>query len=104
MEAPIKLSIPQIVSMVKADPSVDVDKKTELLHYIATPMFEEKLKSGVIGGGLAYLLGNFMKLGTTSKLLLMAAGYGIARLIDKIMVADDKYMEYNPKTKTYRIK
>lgn len=100
----VAIDLSKLESAVRLDPSVPQDKKTALLEYIATPSFVDKLKAGALGGGVAYLLGNFLKLKTGTILLLAAAGYGVAKLIEKLMKDDTRYMEYDQQTKMYKFK
>ena len=93
-----------ILRSVSIDPHLSSNERQLLLNQIAQgDSFWQKHLGGAVGAGISLAISRYLKLSTTSQVLVTLAGFGLGKyLLDK---SDDstKFMEYNKQLKGYKL-
>ena len=98
-----EFDLAQIRSLVQTDPSLDKKQRDKVTTSLDDPAFVQRLKSGVVGGALAFLLAKYMKLKPTTQLLLSLAGFGVGKIIYDYRHDQNRSSRYNEKLRMYEI-
>jgi uncharacterized membrane protein YeaQ/YmgE (transglycosylase-associated protein family) len=94
----------QLAAVVEADPTLAPQEKAQLQAAVRNKEHLARILSGTAGAALAVALGKYMKLGTTSKILLGLAGYGIGKLLYQILAKQDRqFTTFNDKLNVYEM-
>ncbi len=93
----------ELLKAVNADTELEDNEKDELENYLRQQDNINKMIAGALGTGIAVLLGQYLKLSSTSKILLSLAGYGIGNIIYKSWKKKRRYMNFDDKTRTYEL-
>lgn len=96
----------ELIKAVQADSTLTAEQKTEIVQKLQDKSFVTKLNSGAAGVGIGLLIGKYLKLSTTAKVLLSIAGYGIGRSLWTYLhtTKESKFQSYNSKLKSYEIR
>lgn len=89
---------------VQADPKLSSSQKAELVDILNDGNRLPKLLSGATGSAVGVAIAKYFKLGTTSKVVLGAAGFGIGSLLYNFFSKRDRqFAPWNDKIKAYEM-
>jgi hypothetical protein len=98
------MNINDLVSAIKADPTLDDTDKKHVIAMVSEHDFITKLMYGAFGASLSYIVAKYLGLSKTAQVLLAIAGYGVGRLLlDASKHKDNRFVQYNDKIKLYEI-
>jgi hypothetical protein len=89
-----------LLKSVGVDPHLSYDDKEYLMEKFKS---DRDFTNGLIGGAVGFAISKFLKLSTTSQVLLSIAGFGIGKYLLDDARKHDKMMEYDDKTRTYKL-
>jgi hypothetical protein len=92
-----------VMKLIHVDPHLSQSEKILLTKKIKDNQEQEELIHGVAGGAVGFGIAKFLQLSKSAQVLLTLAGYGIGKYLLDNTHKSDKLLEYNDKTKTYKI-